>query len=99
MNELIFGVVGMVSGILAIVFSAVNTSRSKQSSDKREGREDGMVLTEIGYVKAGIDDLKVSNRDLRTELQKTHDIATKAEESSKQAHKRIDNLEKYHQPN
>ena len=99
MTELVFGIVGVVVGVVGTVFGAINASRNKQTDDKREGREDGIVLTEIGYVKAGIDDLKQANRDMRNEVQSIHDIATKTAESCKQAHKRIDKLEKYHQPN
>lgn len=99
MAELVFGIVGMVVGITGAVFGAINASRNKQSDDKREGREDGILLTEIGYVKAGVDDLKRDNRDIRLEMQAIHDKVTQTAESCKQAHKRIDKLEKYHQPN
>ena len=99
MAELIFGIVGMCVGIAGAVFGAVNVSRNKQTDDKREGKEDGIVLTEIGYIKAGVDDLKHDNRDIRAEVQNIHDKVTQTAESCKQAHKRLDKLEKYHQPN
>ena len=99
MSELVFGIVGMIVGVVGVIFGAVNVTRNKQTDDKREGREDGILLTEIGYVKAGVDDLKRDNRDIRVEIQAMHDKITQTAESCKQAHKRIDSLEKYHQPN
>lgn len=94
-----FGIVGMCAGIIGTIFGAVNVSRNKQTDDKREGKEDGIVLTEIGYIKAGVDDLKRDNRDIRAEVQNIHDKVTQTAESCKQAHKRIDELQKFHQPN
>lgn len=97
--ELAFGIVGMCVGIVGMVFGAVNISRNKKFDDKREGKEDGIVLTEIGYIKAGVDDLKRDNRDIRADVQNIHDKVTQTAESCKQAHKRLDKLEKFHQPN
>lgn len=89
----------MLVGLTGAVLGIVTATRNKQTDNRQEGREDGIVLTEIGYVKAGIDDLKLANRDLRNDLQALHDLATRTAESCNQAHKRIDKLEKYHQPN
>ena len=57
------------------------------------------ILTELGYIKKGIDGI-----EQRLEKQETQYIdvikhLTAVEESAKQAHKRIDKLEKYHTPN
>lgn len=76
MSEIIFGVVGMCVGIVGTIFGAMNISHNKQTDDKREGKEDGIVLTEIGYIKAGVDDLKRDNRDIRADVQNIHDKVT-----------------------
>lgn len=99
MTEMIFGTVGAVVGIAGMIFGAVTLFRNKKNDDRTEGKEDGMVLTELGYIKAGVDDLKRDNRDMRTEVQNLHDTVTRTNESCKQAHKRIDALEAYHKPN
>ena len=56
------------------------------------------VLTELGYIKAGVDDLKRDNREIRGDLKTLDERVTRNEESTKQAHKRIDALSKYHEP-
>ena len=99
MSNLIFGISGMVVGIIGAIIGIVNSTRNKTAVDKNEAKTDGVILTEIGYIKAGVDDLKRDNRDMRTEVQALHDDLTRTEESCKQAHKRIDKLEKYHLPN
>ena len=98
MTELIFGTVGAVVGITGAIFGGVAMLRNKKCDDRTEGKEDGMVLTELGYIKAGVDDLKRDNRDMRAEVQSLHDTVTRTTESCKQAHKRIDALEAYHKP-
>lgn len=99
MASLIFGISGMVVGAVGAVVALITLSRNKTSVDKNEAKEDGIVLTEIGYIKAGVDDLKKDNRDMRAEVQAIHDKVARTDESCKQAHKRIDKLEKFHLPN
>lgn len=99
MAETIFGVIGAAVGVAGFVFGLVTQLRNKQADDKKEGKEDGMVYSDLGYIKAGIDDLKRDGREMRNEVQALHDKVTRTEESCKQAHKRIDALAAYHQPN
>ena len=99
MAELIFGIIGVVVGLGGLIFGFITYSRNKKTDDTAEGKQGGIMLTEIGYIKAGIDDVKRDTREFRVEIQNLHDRIVRNEESCKQAHKRIDGLEKYHQPN
>ena len=94
----IIGIVGIVSGICGIVFGFITYSRNKKTDDSASGRQDGILFTEVGYIKAGIDDMKKDLREFRSELQMLHDKYARLDESVKSAHRRIDKLEKYHQP-
>lgn len=99
MASIIFGTIGAVVGIGGLIFGFTTYNQNKKKNDTSEGKQDGIMLTEIGYIKAGIDDVKKDTREFRTEIQNLHDRIIRSEESCKQAHKRIDKLEKYHQPN
>ena len=99
MAETVFGIIGALVGVAGVLFGLLTQLRNKQSADKKEGKEDGMVYSDLGYIKAGIDDLKRDNREMRTEVQNLHDKVTRTEESCKQAHKRIDALAEFHKPN
>ena len=99
MATIVFGIISAVVGIGGLIFGFVTYSRNKKTDDAAEGQKGGIMLTEIGYIKAGIDDGKRDTREFRVEIQTLHDKITRTEESCKQAHKRIDGLEKYHQPN
>ena len=99
MAYIIFGTISAVVGIGGLIFGFTTYSRNKKTDDNAEGKQGGIMLTEIGYIKAGIDDVKRDTREFRAEIQELHDKIIRTEESCKQAHKRIDGLEKYHQPN
>lgn len=96
--EIIFGTVGALAGVSGIVFSVVTASKNKKADDKKEGKEDGVVLTELGYIKKGIDGIERRMEKQETQYVKVIAKLTEVESSAKQAHKRIDALEEYHKP-
>lgn len=73
----------------------------KRNSDKdtaASGKSNGVVLTEIGYIKSGIDDIKTEQRDMRKANQEVFTRLATVEASAKQAHKRLDEMGgKYHE--
>jgi hypothetical protein len=99
MIETVSFVLSAVFGVGGLVFGIITAVRNKKTDDTKEAKEDGIILTELGYIKSGVDDIK--HKQEQQEQQNIdfikHIVAV--EESTKQAHKRIDKLEKYHTPN
>ena len=96
--EMLFGVLGAVVGALGVVFGLVTALRNKKTDDKTEGEKDGVVLTELGYIKKGIDGIeKRLERQERQYIDVVRQL-TEVKDSAKQAHRRIDALEAYHKP-
>lgn len=96
MNEIV-AVIGVISTVCAIVFGYSAFNRNKKKDDSESGEKSGTVLTEIGYIKSGIDDIK-RKQERQEEKQEAQHIEvitrlTSVEASAKQAHKRIDRLE------
>ena len=91
MNEYI--PVGLLCTILGVLVAYVTHSRGKAKDDKSEGRQDGVMLTELGYIKSSIDSVskKMDKQDER-HLEVVERIS-KVEASAKQAHLRIDRME------
>lgn len=85
--------VGIVCTMLGAALSYVAFSRNKTKDDKNEGQQTGVVLTELGYIKGGIDDLKAENREQRKVNTEVFSRLSAVESSAKQAHHRIDRLE------
>lgn len=93
MGETALTVLSVISTVCAIVFGYIAFSRNKKKDDTDEGRSSGTMLTEIGYIKGGIDDIKAEQREQRKTNTEFVSRLTAVEESAKQAHKRIDRLD------
>lgn len=86
-------VIGIAGSATAIYFAVKKNRRTNRVDDAEEGKKDGVILTEIGYIKSGVDDIK---RKQETQDKQHIEVVTRltaVEESSKQAHHRIDGLE------
>jgi len=86
----------VISIACTVLGAAIGYATFRKNSEKdaeEEGKTDGVFLTEIGYIKAGIDDIK-RKQDKQDELYiKIAERLTAVEASAKQAHLRIDRLE------
>ncbi len=86
----------IISTICAVLFGYVAFNRNRKKDETEEGRNRGAVLTEMGYIKSGIDDIK-RKQERQEEKQEEQYIKiterlTGVEASAKQAHKRLDDL-------
>jgi hypothetical protein len=84
--------ISVVAGLLGIFFGYKGHERSQRAENRDEGKQSGVVLTEIGYIKSSLDDIKLSLREqarINTDL---FERLAATESSAKQAHHRIDGL-------
>lgn len=91
--ELLDAVIGIAGAILGGVLAYVAFLRNSKKDSEADGKQSGTILTELGYIKDGIDDLKSENREQRKTNTEFISRLTAVESSAKQAHKRIDRLE------
>ena len=92
-HEILAFVVGIIGTISGVTFAIIAYKRNNKTDNETKGKENGMMMTEIGYIKSGVDDIK-----RKQEKQEEHHIEvisrlTTVEESAKSAHHRIDGLE------
>lgn len=87
-----FSIISATVGIIGVIFGLVSFLRNKKQDDNTEGRESGTVLSDLGYIKAGVDEIKAEQKDQRKTNIEVITRLTAVEESTKQAHKRIDEL-------
>ncbi|HBD87052.1 MAG TPA: hypothetical protein DC001_06465 [Clostridiales bacterium] len=79
--------------ILGAIIGYVGFLRTSKQDSKDLGKEKGTILTEIGYIKAGIDDIK---RKQEKQDERHLEIISRlaaVESLAKQAHSRLDRLE------
>lgn len=85
-------ILSIISTVCAIVFGYLAFARNKRKDDAEEGKSSGAIMTELGYIKGGIDDVKAEQREQRKTNTDFVTRLTVVEESAKQAHKRIDRI-------
>ena len=97
MSEAILSAISVISGVCAIVFGYIAFVRNRDSDKTKEAKSDATILTELGYIKGGIDDVKAEQREQRKTNTDFVGRLVSVEASAKQAHKRIDTLERAHE--
>ena len=85
--------ISMLAAVLGIFFGYKGYERSQRGEDRDQGKQSGVVLTEIGYIKSGIDDIKREQREQAKTNTELFARIAKVESSAKQAHRRIDQLD------
>lgn len=83
------------STAIGVLFSWLAFARKNKKDSERHGESRGVMASDIGYIKAGVDDLKREIRETRTAVSDLSERVTRCEESTKQAHKRIDETHKH----
>lgn len=91
--ELAVVLFGLAGTGCSIVFGYAAFARNGKKNTEDEAKNDATVLTEIGYIKGGIDDIKAEQREQRKTNLEVLTRLTAVEESAKQAHKRLDRLD------
>ena len=86
-------VLSVISTVCAIVFGYIAFVRNRDSDKTKEAKSDATILTELGYIKGGIDDVKAEQREQRKTNTDFIGRLVSVEASAKQAHKRLDHIE------
>lgn len=98
-TELIFTLLGILLSLVGVLISYLALNRNKKKDIEKQAQTHGVLASDIGYIKAGIDDLKYENRAVKEQLStqekhlaKNDEQIARCEESTKSAHKRIDEI-------
>lgn len=86
-------VLSLTFATLGYLIAYLTFQRNKKKDDVAEGKSQGTIASDVGYIKAGVDDLKREIADQRRIVVEQGERLTRVEESTKQAHKRIDGIE------
>ena len=86
-------VVSVIGGAAGVIFGIVTLFRNKRKDDEAGGKRDGIVLTELGYIKSSVDDIKRKQDKQDEQTVNFLRELSEVKESAKSAHKRIDTLE------
>lgn len=79
-------------GIIGIALALSTFFIGRFTAHRQEGEKAGTMASDIGYIKAGIDELKDELKTIRAEVSEMATRLAKAEASISSAHKRIDEI-------
>lgn len=86
-------IIGVLGTILGGILSYAAFHRNSKKDSEEEGKSSGTMLTEIGYIKGGIDRIERKQDAQDERYISMAERVTAVESSTKQAHHRIDRLE------
>ncbi|NNV06196.1 hypothetical protein ETC03_07015 [Geobacillus sp. MMMUD3] len=86
--------VGALIAVLSLIISYLAYSLNRTKVLKTDSQESAELKAELGYIRKGVDDIRIDLKANEKQMIALGERITRVEESSKQAHKRIDNLEK-----
>lgn len=86
--------IGIVVAVLSLIIAFQSYSLNKTKLIKNDGQESAEVKAELGYIRKGVDDIRIDLKANEKQMVALGERVTRVEESTKQAHKRIDSLEK-----
>lgn len=92
MNEvtIVLSLIGVLGTLSSITFGYLAFKKGNKSEDIKEGRSEGVLISDVGYIKSSID--RMEKTILKVE-ERYHEVLTriaKVEQSATSAHKRID---------
>jgi len=93
-HEIVMLVIAAIGAIVAVVTGFIGYQNGLKKTSNRDGEERGVLMTEIGYIKAGIDDIK-KQQDRQDRAHNDLNIrVTTLENEQKTMWKRIDETRK-----
>ncbi|MCM3600623.1 hypothetical protein M3175_07760 [Robertmurraya korlensis] len=96
--------IGLALTILSVVIALQGYQLNKQKhrdeqtekqtkEEKDDAKESAEIKAQLGYISKGVDDIRIDLKANERQMAALGERVTRVEESSKQAHKRLDNLE------
>lgn len=85
---------GVLISVLSVSIAFLGYSLNKSKAIKSDGQESAELKAELGYIRKGVDDIRIDLKANERQITALGERVTRIEESSKAAHKRLDMLEK-----
>ncbi|AOM13802.1 MULTISPECIES: hypothetical protein [Bacillus cereus group] len=85
---------GVLIALLSLAISYFGYALNRSKAIKADGQQSAEVKAELGYIRKGVDDIRIDLKASEKQMVALGERVTRVEESTKQAHKRLDTIEK-----
>lgn len=90
---IVASVVSVLAAISGILLGWKGHARTTRHETAAEAREDATIKADVEYIKRGVDEMRLEQKDQGRRYDALAERVTRVEESSKQAHHRIDRID------
>ncbi len=90
MNEIVVGVIGLIGTISSICFAYLAFRRNHTSDTKKDGKTEGVLMSDIGYIKSSIDRMEGKLDKVEMNYQDLLTRIAKVEEAQSSIEKRLE---------
>ncbi|MCA0754895.1 hypothetical protein KP806_07520 [Paenibacillus sp. N4] len=80
--------------ISAILLGWIGLNRMVRQTTRSDAGNDAVLKTDVDYIKRGVDEMRLEMRDQGRRFDALAERVTRVEESAKQAHHRLDRVDK-----
>lgn len=80
-------------GLLGLIIAYQGYQLNREKQYRSASKQDAKTEAQLDYISRGVDDIRIDLKANEKQIVALGERVTRVEESSKQAHKRIDNLE------
>lgn len=93
--EITISLVGLFASISSIVFAYLAFKRSNKQDNRDEGKNEGVMFSDIGYIKACVDRMEKNIASVDERYRNIAERVAKVEESVINVTKRVDEIHKF----
>ena len=93
-TKVVVTMVGLAASISSIVFALLAFKRSEKQEHKTEGKSEGLILSDIGYIKACVDRMEKNLTSVDERYRNVLERLVKVEEALANEQKRVDEIKK-----
>lgn len=90
MNEIVVGVIGLIGTISSICFAYLAFRRNHNHDTKKDGKAEGVLISDIGYIKSSIDRMEGKLDKVETNYQDLLSRIVRVEEAQSSLEKRLE---------
>ena len=87
-------IISLVLAFCALLFTALSFRRTQNQDTTASATERATMTANIQYIRQSIDEIKLDNRTIKTDLDELKTKVATIDASAKSAHKRIDDMQK-----
>ena len=93
--EITISLVGLFASISSIMFAYLAFKRSNKQDNRDEGKNEGVMFSDIGYIKACVDRMEKNIASVDERYRNIAERVAKVEESVINVTKRVDEIHKF----